>query len=1297
MRSNKIEKRKGNLRKAEAKGWPRQNEGLINLAIIAALLILPIISAYPGGYSDAAPLSCGSNCSGGYELFGNSEEYCDANRVECYNTNDTCKDGDDPSYEYVENITVTDLDHDYFIGKDRIVIDADLVCSEDGDEVNFVYSNGSGLKVVNSTTCYTDGTDRRSHHMEIEDVDGDHIIRVIIAYRGNLGMTCSEEADNIRWTDTDDLKLSVAFADEYSAPEVDGFLPATGANIEMEEELALNICINVTDDSEIRTTTGTITWSTGSQNLTLEEEAGDSYCSYFTVPDHLGTYNVSFYVEDEYKNVNDTESSYFNIIQTGDLTLLQPIYAETLPYGTTPINFSTPGEYNVTAVYLELDEEGSQYIGFSRKNVSFTSADANGSFGENTYENNLSMSLNMPESLNVTARQISLSMRRISAGGGNITLELKNDSGGSPGQTLAIAMQTNDSVWTSFSYVNFSLNQTVNLMEGGSYWIVLNASESNSTDFYEWEASDDETYSDGEAGHNASIDLLFIVYDAYEYRGTLTGLAKGTHDIIIHSETQESTLLSSPPVRFYIDVEGPSIDSYNYTPNTASGLDPMTMINFTFNITDDYGVKNVTLRYRISNESVNYTLNVTKNGNTYTSPFTAITDGTYIFYVTASDYSENNASQQITLNISYDYGWEMSPSLLNITSGIINTNKSISNITLTNNADFTLTFNVSKTSSTIPLVFINGSETNKTFSILPGGNVTFGLIVTAQSIESEQNITVIVDETSAYGTPGSRELSFMLVSIVSGPYLDIEIITYDMTVDLGQERILLVSRLVNLGNQTATNATVAYGLPAGWSSSTSFIQLNQTYQTIGVGQEIYFERYVNVGATSATGTVYINATVNSTEGKNSTDIKAITVNSEEEAPPVVINRGGGGGSSGGGMIPEPEARLEMTLPNETEVERGGNVTIRGTIKNAGERDLKNITLLLEGFSLVHQNITPSSMDLKKNETARFEIALDAPTYLGGQKLRLVLRARTSSGSEFTKETYLIVLSEDKNDTIACIYEASDAIYSLRTAGIQTQKIAISLTEVKRAYKDKEYSQANLLCQEIIERVQKALLLKQRLEVLKELPFRKDVPELDELVKLGEDSFENENYDLAERRIEQAELLAGIKERELEQTIIYRLEWVRTHAKEITLWIIMLVVISVFAGASFRMRDIDRMMRTLDIDEEIVRKKINETQRRYFAGRKMPVRLYNKEMDHHRNKLSEIEVKRNSLKIKRLHIISNLSLEDLEKRRKETEEGRRGLQREYYIKKSIDKTSYHKLNQGYDKIILDITKEIENKR
>ena len=1277
---------------------------LVGLGIIVIFLVFAsFITALTGQYSISSPFSCGTNCHGGYELFGHDIDYCNTNPGECFNTIDDCTDGNIPQYEFVENITITDLNRSSFLGGDTISIDAYLDCDSDSDQVVFAYNNESGFRSIYNTICSVNGKTHIYYNFTIDKRGGNHTIRVIIAYKGTSpefgDILCGDEAPQAKWSDTDDMTFYVESAPDDEAPQVTAISPEPGTVYEKQEDLEVMICANVVDNYELNSVLANVSWENGSQELTPYETEENIYCEGFSDTTTLGRYNVSFFANDSSGNINDSATTYFIIEQTTNIILNEPTQGDLFAYGPIPLNFTIGAGYNPDAVFYSLDRESNITITGGRVNVSFIQPDAQGAFGENTTEYaNLSMSFKPAEDMSVNL--VSISLKRSGSGTPNSQLQIREDEAGIPSDIiLASGNITNSTVSEeNYSFINVTLNSTVGLEADAIYWLFL-VPNSSAPDFYSWEASDDGLYANGEYSNNASLDLLFIIYDNYMFRTTLEGITKGEHTITVYANSTSEGPIDSPEINFTIDNTAPILNDVSYSPSTASELDPDIAINFSSNVTDNLAVEAVTIQYKKEGDSEFQNASTTNSGDIYDGSVTPGSEGIWIMRIVAWDTSNNTyTGDNLTFNITYEHTWSRYPASFNTTSALLSTNTTVGNIIISNTGDFVLSFNISKTSA-MPAVYFNNTPDSIQVSVSPGASSQVSMEVTGQSLESQQAISILIDAFNASAEPDYDYTNFTFVSYVSGPYLDVEITEYDATVTQGQQRIALTARITNVGNETANNIYAYWNLPTGWTAKTN---LTANYSSLGIGQQEVFTRYINLESDAPAGDYDITVYVNCSEGKSDSNYRNVNVNSSEEQTetPVVKHSGGGGG---GIATLQKNTRLNITLQQEIEVERGANQSIGGFLENTGDTDLKNISIMLDGFPLTHYKITPDVLDqLEANATKSFSLLLNIPEYFGSEKheVTVVVKALAdNTWKEFSKTMIIIVVTEDKPSALICFENAAARINELYKKGIGITGLSAKLEEAKKDYDSNDYSLADNLCDQVQKDAELALKTKEQLDSINSAyaGLGKEVSELSELIKLSQEAFEREDYALASQRAGQAELLTQMKEKEVQQSLSYKTNIIKENWDRIIPVLVLIIIGGMFVHFSASLNAIKKRIRATEMRKENVKNKIKEVQEKYFVEKLISDKIYAREMEHYRSMLAEIENKKCELEIMRLKIISSGTLHDLEKVRLEVEAGKKELQRKYFVDKSVDKKTFKRLSLGLDKTLQKIDKKIMLKK
>ncbi|MBU0757749.1 MAG: hypothetical protein KKF44_06785, partial [Nanoarchaeota archaeon] len=236
---------------------------------VKSILLLLFIVLYSQSAFGAAGISCGTTspcicgeaCSGGNEA-GNG-----------YNTIDECMDGNDFTYEYIEDINVTDIDGSTFYGNDTIVVNAYVDCDLDGDGITISYNNGTGWVAVYNDVCEMEELDGKKYvttSLKLDNTGGTHSIRAVIVYMGEEDLICGYDHDT-SYSDTDDVSFTVtALNTDLIYPSVNEVNPTPGTVFFSSGEYALNITVNATDNIGIGSVFANITWGSNSQYLQLD-------------------------------------------------------------------------------------------------------------------------------------------------------------------------------------------------------------------------------------------------------------------------------------------------------------------------------------------------------------------------------------------------------------------------------------------------------------------------------------------------------------------------------------------------------------------------------------------------------------------------------------------------------------------------------------------------------------------------------------------------------------------------------------------------------------------------------------------------------------------------------------------------------------------------------------------------------------------------------------------------------------------------------------------------------------------
>jgi hypothetical protein len=387
-----------------------------------------------------------------------------------------------------------------------------------------------------------------------------------------------------------------------------------------------------------------------------------------------------------------------------------------------------------------------------------------------------------------------------------------------------------------------------------------------------------------------------------------------------------------------------------------------------------------------------------------------------------------------------------------------------------------------------------------------------------------------------------------------------------------------------------------------------------------------------------------------------------------------------------------------------EIARGANLTLTGLLKNTGNSLLTNLSLGIEGFPLTHYKIISSSSiaRLEPNSTKPFSLYLEVPEYMGGGKNIIKLTAEALSGNawgEYSKEISLVIVTEDKENALECLANAAKSIEELRSTGIAVTELGKMLEQAKKYYETMNYPEASNLCQEIAANAELAATLREQITSINSAyaGLGKNITEIEGLISLAQEAFDREDYALSSQRLDQAQILLSLKQKEVQQTLSYQASLIKENWGTIIPALIIIIIISAFISSSANLRNLSKRIKATELQKQKLKNWVKDTQKKYFVDKTISARMYERQMAHHRSTLAEIEKKKSKLEMKKLGIISGRAAHDLEKTKNDIENAKKELQRKYFVEKVIDRKTFQSLLLGYDKTLQSIDRKIAMKK
>lgn len=578
------------------------------------------------------------------------------------------------------------------------------------------------------------------------------------------------------------------------------------------------------------------------------------------------------------------------------------------------------------------------------------------------------------------------------------------------------------------------------------------------------------------------------------------------------------------------DVTVPRLENLTYQPNSTAHLDPGMRVNFTINVTDNRAISNLTVQYRLLNET-NYSLSLmTAAGGTGYNGSVTFGEGNWTFRINATDASGNsNATGEANISVLNDDTYANVTTIPSIKSILLSErtgNNTLGNITLNNTADYNLNFTVIVTSPG-SRVTLNGT-TNTTFMIpVPRGNATPVLLLvnTTGLGAGIYNYSVYI-EVQRNPVIGTENLTFQLnIQNSAGPLLEAAIETYSANTTLGQT-IDLVSSVTNFGTSDATGVYLAWTLSENWTLASG--NTTRNIGTLSPGIKATNSIRVLIGGIN--GTFVLNASANSTELSTDIDSKTVTVGT-----PITITQtetvstpgpaGGGGGGAGVRVFAIDLDHISSLSLNKKET---GVFMVNITNPNRLTK-LVNVTLSIDGYSQALISINPEKFDIDSNKSRQFLVEIRAPAYIEAKSYALGLKVKASAvtssiTSMIEKTSGMSLMIHAVNGTAAAenVMEALKISNKLSLEGIESDLIRSYIEEAKSSLESGDYDRANELVKKIKETREKLSLaidlISQVESKINEAEFNGlDISESRKLYELAVSALEREDYDRAIER------------------------------------------------------------------------------------------------------------------------------------------------------------------------------------
>ncbi|MBT7706137.1 hypothetical protein HN747_01690 [archaeon] len=1130
---------------------------------------------------------------------------------------------------------------------------------------------------------------------------------------------------------------------------------------------------------------------------TVSSSSGSLFNNFTSLAD--GTYYLNASANDTSGNTNYTETRTITLdLGTAAISISAPSDNENISSSTFNLNFSVSGEDSLDNVWYELNGVNTS---FSLEDNLFV---GNSLIGDDDEDDisfaNLSQSFTLGEDMSV--RDVSIYLKKNLAGGSGVTLQVRNDAGNTPGSTiLAEATINSANVLTGYSWINLSLNQTASLSAGTTYWLFMSPS-SSAPNFYFWMSNTSNPYSGGNYSNDNTKDLLFKVFDHFEYRAELTE-TDGDYNITIYANDSLNNIGSSSKVSFSVDTTSPAYSSIGETDpinlsntetitidinDAVSGVDTVLLefdsqnhtmalssgdsssgtwsyswvpsfpgvINYSFFMNDSAGNSNLTSTFDFTvndssgypiitnlvyspnessrldpNVSISVSVNVsdqnldkvfliysnstgpwqniemTNVSTLFSANFTPDTEDIWKFFIQANDtgglttnYSETNIS------VFYDWNWTISPNDFGTIAVIAGNTAHLVDLVINNTGDFDLTFDLNTinnlSGNTWSRIAYNETEP---FSLSPKEVKIIEVSSTSDTnwLAGDFSLIIRTDSVNASAVPSESNISGILrISTTTlVPSLDVSIVDYDSTPTQGDTNISYKTRVINSGTAAASNVTLNWTLPSGFTILSGSLSTNVS--SLDIDQILWNNITVNVASSTTAGATTISASSNSSGGYDSNTSREISIT----APSVTIVPGTGGGSGGGSGGTAGGGISEIVYDRTVEVVRGEGEEFEITVENIYPNyTLEDLTITLTGFSEQYFSINPSIIrNVEYGESKSFTVKLSAPEYKSFEERSLIARISgmkvrgTSEIGYSEKQNILLIIEEISTiDAQEIFFEAKDALGEMKENGLNTLGLERILESANDELISRQNKKSYSLSMEIINaketaektnnllfRIVNAMIEPKKTHLLvgnavfeidnaelEKLIVQDNVfsnQEISNLIQLSYAAYSRGDYETALERAQSARELL-ILERKGNPIIFIYLYW-----PYIIITLIVAILLFVWIHRRRKIAHVKQRIMDIGNEEKELRSKLIRGQKVYFAG-KMSQTDYQRLINLTNKKMASIRRERVKLRHKRIRLLSSDAIiKDLDKEKTQVERDIRHIQIKFYKNKKIGETEY----------------------
>ena len=763
------------------------------------------------------------------------------------------------------------------------------------------------------------------------------------------------------------------------------------------------------------------------------------------------------------------------------------------------------------------------------------------------------------------------------------------------------------------------------------------------------------------------------------------------------------------------DETPPAIKDITTSPSGINGLDPNRKVNITANLTEFSNMSEAKLYYRTN--SSNWTKRSLEKQNsselfnfTYRGNFTPENSSIYEYKINGTDIENNSFKSQIReLNISFDHTWNISSNLSEIVTTYSELKKA-GTLNITNIGDFNKTFRLDAgvyNSRTL----LNGSSLPLDVKLEPGEKKIYNVNASGReegSVEGTDSFQINVRNATA--NPDNRTADFNVITSTGGPFLYITAPEYPAGVTQGDKKQNITARVVNKGNESASEVYINIKPPEKWKASDGSTFDSEMTFSLGVGETKKFTTLANVGSNASTGDQKINITSTS-ENESRSEIFVVEVQEKSENNTRVIDEGGsgpGGAPSGPTSREQVEQRSDQIFNTSEsfEIVRGQDQNFTVRFQNPTRFNLTNITANVEGIQSQYLKLAdPELGTVKINESKNITVQITAPEYFqtGDYDLNFNITGKGIDGEGPYADYFGFTLNKDialgvraipRNNASQLLNQSKQLVERMKESRLSSSSLQDIVAESRESIDSGDYSSVKENYKQIRSTYNTARETRKGIKELKRKIEKAEnsglsVRNTRKIASLAEAALDRGAYTTAADRLEEAESTYQLQTAG-EVNWIYE---VRSNWKKILAAIIIVSILAFAAKLRYRLYKIRKRLKYLESEERSIEDLKIQKQKKAFEEKELSLSEYEDSVDDYNEQIVQIIEERVELETERANIANFKRRDSLAQERDQLKNLIEETQRDYLEGNISDNEIYQEKVEELTERLSEIEGEI----